>query len=73
MSLSLILKYDIIIFPLLFAIARKSIRGAVQKRSNESIYKTDTKNVAKRLRATTFGRVITRRGVVEKRPILLSQ
>ena len=52
---------------------------AIQKRSHEPIYKTHTKNKAKRLRATTFaialkvGREITKWGAIEKRPILLSQ
>ena len=31
-----------------------TIWGTMQKRSNESINKTDAKNEAKRLRATTF-------------------
>ena len=31
-----------------------TIREAIQKRSQVSIYKTDTKNVAKSLGATTF-------------------
>ena len=43
-------------YPLLFTIAFKSetIRGAIQKRSHKTKYKTDTKNKAKGLRATTF-------------------
>ena len=31
-----------------------TILGAIQKRSHESLYKTDIKNKAKRLRAITF-------------------
>ena len=38
------------------AIVRRviTIRGAIQKRSNESMYKTVTKDEVMRLRATTF-------------------
>ena len=54
------------IFLFLFAIALKSVKDvatvgraitiwkAIQKRSHESIYKSDTNNEAKRLRATTL-------------------
>ena len=31
-----------------------NLKRSTQKRSKESIYKTDTKNEAKRLRVTTF-------------------
>jgi hypothetical protein len=46
---------------------------AIQKRSHEPIYKTYTNIEAKGLRATTFGRAITKVGAIEKRSILLSQ
>ena len=45
----------------------KTIWDTIQKRSHEPIYKTHTKNEAKRLRA------ITKWEAIEKSPILLSQ
>ena len=61
--------FDIIL--LLFQLSRKQYK--LSKKKQWIKVQNRSKFEEKRLRATTFERVITRRGVIEKRPMLLSQ
>ena len=60
---------------LYIALPERKLREAIEKISHEPIYKTDSKDAAKRLWATTFAiaklGVITLMGAIEKSPIML--